>query len=365
MDTVICMSCYHPMKAFTVGTLSSGKRDLHICSLDVDHVERPVGRNRLKEVMFSQQMYVGDVYREFVQIPCGHCVGCRLDYSRQWANRCLLEMQYHQSTLFVTLTYDDLHIRLRTYSVDENGNPAFAATLMKRDLQLFFKRLRKNLGQEVRYFCAGEYGDNTSRPHYHCIIFGLQLDDMKPYKRSEFGFQYYTSEKLQSCWTDVLRDLNGNQISSERTPIGYAVVGDCNFDACAYTARYCLKKAFDRDAEFYSSFNIEPEFTVMSRRPGIGYQYYQDHRDMMYSYDHFSVSTPKGGIELRPPRYFDRLFELDEPETYALVRDERREKAIRAQELRLYNSVMSYPDMLKRDEQIKIDKIKSLKRSVF
>lgn len=52
--------------------------------------------------------------------------------------------------------------------------------LVKSDLQKFFKRLRINrsrLNREntVSYYANGEYGDSTDRPHYHAILFGVDL----------------------------------------------------------------------------------------------------------------------------------------------------------------------------------------------
>lgn len=81
--------------------------------------------------------------------------------TRIWANRIELESYMHAESMFCTLTYSDEHL------------PP-GANLSPRDIGLFLKRLRKSLpGIEVRYFIAGEYGDQTLRPHYHAILFGV------------------------------------------------------------------------------------------------------------------------------------------------------------------------------------------------
>lgn len=302
-------------------------------------------------------------YRDYIQIPCGSCIGCRLDYSRQWADRCLLEMQYHRSSYFVTLTYDDFHTKKSYYCPDDdNGCAVPVPTLDKRDLQLFFKRLRKATGQDIRYFAAGEYGSTTARPHYHCIIFGLELNDLIPYKKSHEGFQYYTSELLSRCWSHFQRDDLNNVIPDSWSPIGFAVAAQCTWETCAYTARYCTKKAFGQGKEFYETFNLEPEFTLMSRCPGIGRQYYEDHKDTLYKFDSFSVSTPKGGKQLRPPRYFDRLYDLEEPDIMSGIKDHRKEVAEGLQKMRLQQTGLSYLELLASDEKNKIASIRSLKR---
>lgn len=203
------MPCYHPLKAFKIGKRENGKDLLKITSYAVDHVEL----DSTGKLVPTHLEYVSDraerVYRDWIQIPCGQCIGCRLDYSRSWADRCLMELQYHESSYFVTLTYDDIHVPVTYYSNNEDGEAVPAMTLRKRDLQLFFKRLRTNTGQQVRMFCAGEYGSESARPHYHCIIFGLKLDDLVPYKKSHEGFQYYNSETVQSCWRSFAFDSFG------------------------------------------------------------------------------------------------------------------------------------------------------------
>lgn len=227
------MSCYHPLLAVSTGQNSNGKRDIKFVSGPTEW-ERYPPSSRLK-------------------IPCGRCIGCRLERSRQWANRCMLELQYHESSYFVTLTYDDEHVPVTYYAEDDLGTARGGFTLRSRDLQLFMKRLRKaHPNDRIRFFACGEYGSTTYRPHYHAIIFGLTLDDLRFYKRSPQNYDYFISDSLAKCWG-----------------LGYAVVGAVTWETCAYTARYIMKKALGDEAEVYEHFNIEPEFVRMSRKPGI------------------------------------------------------------------------------------------------
>jgi hypothetical protein len=168
------VSCFHPMLAVSTGLNSNGKRDIKFVAGPTEWETYPPN-DRLK-------------------IPCGRCVGCRLEKSRQWANRCMLELQYHESSFFVTLTYDDDHVPVTYYSENDDGEARSALTLRFRDLQLFLKRLRKeHYYERLRFFACGEYGSTTYRPHYHAIIFGLTLDDLRPYKRSPQGYDYFIS----------------------------------------------------------------------------------------------------------------------------------------------------------------------------
>ena len=98
-----------------------------------------------------------------VQVPCGQCVGCRLERSRQWAIRCVHEASLHSRNCFITLTYDDAHLP--------------GISLVPRDYVLFMKRLRKMFGAGIRFFHCGEYGSINFRPHHHAIIFNFDFED--------------------------------------------------------------------------------------------------------------------------------------------------------------------------------------------
>ena len=335
------LPCYHPLKAFVLGE-KDGKRLLKVTSYEVDHLERcGEGFACCTHPAYGRP---GDV-TEFIEIPCGKCSGCRLQRSREWANRCMLELEYHKSSYFVTLTYDDGHVPIHYYSDPETGEALPSMSLVKRDFQLFMKRLRKKFGEGIRFFASGEYGSQTFRPHYHAIIFGLVLDDLVPYKRSAQGFQYFNSASLQEVW-----------------PNGFAVVAPVTWETCAYTARYVMKKLTGPEAEFYENFNIVPEFSLMSRKPGIAWQYYEDHPDL-YEHEFINISTEKGGRKFRPPKYYDKLFDLDCPEESARLKAVRQKMAAEAQKAKLQKTTLSYLDQLAVEERNQLARIKSLKRS--
>lgn len=345
---MIFIGCSSPLKAIVLGKTDTGK----------------------KNIIFDLTAYETGFYHSIlipkenrVLIPCGQCVECRIQRSREWANRCMLELQYHDSAYFVTLTYNDAHVPRSYYSDPATGEAMTSVTLYKRDFQLFMKRLRKRFGDDhIRFFMAGEYGSDTFRPHYHAIIFGLHLDDLKHYKKSPQGFSYFTSESLQACWIDsAARFPDDPSYASDGLPLGYVVVAEVTWETCAYTARYVMKKRTGKESEFYDIFNILPEFTLMSRKPGIARQYYEDNPDL-YEKEFINVSTEKGGLKFRPPRYFDKLYDLECPDEMAEIKRIRQKLASEAQKAKLSKTTLS-ADELRAVEHRKFEaRIKTLRR---
>lgn len=224
-----------------------------------------------------------------LSLPCGQCIGCRLERSRQWAIRCMHEAQMHTQNCFITLTYDDAHL------------PS-DRSLHYRDFQLFIKRLRKRyLGRRIRYYMAGEYGENFGRPHWHACIFGLDFDDKKLWKRTSANSLLYRSKELELLW-----------------PFGYSSIGDVTFESAAYVARYIMKKVTGKNAsEHYQEIdpdtgeiiNRTPEFTKMSLKPGIGYEWYKQYTSDVYPHDYVVVR----GKKVKPPKFYDKKYKIDNP----------------------------------------------------
>lgn len=356
------MPCYHPLKAFPIGFTENGKRKLKVTSYDVDYVFQNSPGGSWYSACGSDTPTCFCCVRTPIVIPCGKCIGCRLEYSRQWANRCMLELQYHDSSYFVTLTYNEEHVPRSYYGDFDTGEALPSLSLHKRDFQLFMKRLRKRFSDDkIRFFMCGEYGPETFRPHYHAILFGLHLDDLVPWQRSEQGFQYYISQSLQECWS-VRDPCFGETGVTPLSPLGHILVANVSWETCAYTARYITKKLTGPQSSFYSDFGIEPPFTLMSRKPGIARQYYDDHPDM-YEYEYINVKTETGGRKFRPPKYFDKLYDLDQPEASAALKETRRKMAEQAQKAKLDQTTLSYLELLAVEERTKLDSIKSLDRS--
>ncbi|UDN67761.1 replication initiator protein [robinz microvirus RP_110] len=272
------MPCYCPIKAWYSGDLTeSGKR----------------------EIVFKRER---SKFGHSLDLPCGRCVGCRLERSRQWAVRCMHEKKMHDRSAFVTLTYDEQHV-------------PYGGTLVRRQLQLFMKRLRKKLGRGIRFYACGEYGDEFGRPHYHLLLFNVDFPDGVLCGHGKRGEPLYRSDLLYELW-----------------PYGTNYVGAVTFDSCAYVARYILKKVNGAPASDHYSVlcehgeivDREPEFTVMSRRPGIGSTWFDSYHPEVFAYD--SVIT--NAHEAKPPRFYDIRYELLDRQRMDRLRFARRHKAL-------------------------------------
>lgn len=213
-------------------------------------------------------------------LPCGACIGCRVDRAREWSLRCVHEAQLHRANCFVTLTY-------RPDALPPGGS------LRYRDFQLFMKRLRKRLGVPVRFFVCGEYGEALSRPHYHACLFGVEFPDRRPV--SYLGRPgSYRSALLDHLWGH-----------------GHCHIGELNVRSAAYAARYVLKKVTGRAApEHYRVVDRDgcvvdraPEFARMSLRPGIGAGWVARFSDDVWSGDYVIHE----GRRFSVPKYYDRL----------------------------------------------------------
>lgn len=236
-----------------------------------------------------------------IDIPCGRCMGCRLDRSQQWAVRCMHEAQMHEQNSYLTLTFSDEHLPIN-YSVDP------------RDMQLFMKRLRKSVHPKtIRFFLGAEYGDQYLRPHYHLIIFGHDFSDKIKFKKNKQGQWLYTSSSLEKLW-----------------PYGHATLGDVTFESAAYVARYCTKKVGGEAADTHylrthplHGFicRVRPEFSLMSRMPGIGQSWFDKFKSDLFPSDQCVID----GRVIAVPRFY--LKQLDEKEATAIKR-RRRAKAL-------------------------------------
>lgn len=292
-------------------------------------------------------------------IPCGKCTECRLAYSREWANRCVLESLQHSSNWFITLTYNPVEIptlRLDTGEIYrggiqevQDGKVLVANTLFHDDVQKFLKRLRRTLEYnnepEIRYYMCGEYGSTTQRPHYHIIIFNLSIPDIEFYKLNQLHQPYFTSQWLEKLWGH-----------------GFITLGEVNWDTCAYVARYIMKKVKGPNAkEYYKSIGKTPEYTKMSLKPGIGANYYKLNKEQIYELDKIILPGKKTKI-IQPPKYYDKLYDIDNPEKMQSIKQAREQKARLAQQLKMSKTTNELWTQLKLEHEAKQDAYKKLIR---
>lgn len=237
-----------------------------------------------------------------VKIPCGQCIGCRIDRSKQWAIRCVHEAKFHDKNSYITLTYNDVNL-------------PYDGGLNHRHFQLFMKRLRKKIQpNKVRYYMCGEYGDKNQRPHYHAILFGWQPEDLEFFQKNYQGDVLYKSQELEDIWQK-----------------GFVTVGDVTYQSAAYCARYVMKKITGDKADVEKTyqrvkadtgevFTVSPEYNAMSRRPGLGKKWF-DERYREIIREDFCV-TPDGKKVKVPNTYFKWL-ELEAPYEWERIKEER------------------------------------------
>lgn len=306
-NSVVAVPCYHPVTAWRGRTSGpSGKQRLVWNKADSCGVE--------------------------VQLPCGGCIGCRLQKSRDWAVRMMHEASLHEDNCFVTLTYNE-----------ENLPPG--GSLRKKDYQDFMKRLRRRFDdRRIRFFHCGEYGERLGRPHYHACLFGFDFPDRKPFKGEGEG-RLDTSAILDSVW--------GN---------GFCTVGSVTFDSAAYVARYVMKKVTGpAAADHYARlgpddvlFAIAPEYSTMSRRPGLGTDWLRRFgMGEVYSADEVIVN----GRPAKPPRFYDKKLEEEDGERLKSVVRERLRRS-NLKQVKENNT----PRRLKDRETVKLAQINMLKR---
>lgn len=228
-----------------------------------------------------------------VVVPCGQCDGCKKQYVRKWATRCVNEASCWEDNTFITLTY-------REEELPPNG------TLVPRHLQNFMKYLRNEFGPGIRFYGCGEYGNDLQRPHYHILLFNHDFPD-KDIHTLRNGMKVYTSKKLSEIWDK-----------------GFHEIGEVTYKSASYVARYCMKKIPEKlDQNHY--LDREPEFVRMSRRPGIGAYYYDKYKKDIWAKDGVIVNK----VRQKPPKFYDDQLEKEDPEKLKLIKESRRQ----AQEL--------------------------------
>lgn len=254
-----------------------------------------------------------------LELPCGFCVGCRIDQASDWAARCTHEAQLHKhkdgtpNTAFITLTFSDAGLEDREKNDKNHPN---VHTIQKRDWQLFAKRLREKLGP-FRFLMTGEYGDERLRPHYHALLFGQDFrEDRVTCVDARTGRTFYRSANLAELW-----------------PRGDARIQEMVPETINYVCRYVTKKLRKRDSapQLYERvdgltgevFSVSKEFGLMSRNPGIGADWYKKYRGDVFPSD-FTVIQ---GRKHRVPRFYLNKYQIEEPEEAERIKTKRQAAA--------------------------------------
>lgn len=239
----------------------------------------------LSKVVFDTYLKKEFKILDILSIPCGKCASCLKVRSESFGIRCSCQKMWNQqqdinaSSYFVTLTFSERYLR-------QSGS------ISRRDLQLFFKRLRKRLSVDFKYFACGEYGSSTLRPHYHIV----------------FLFEHYVAldtfkNFLKASWKYGLIDVQDN-ISDK---------------AMFYTARYCDKKLESSlTNKDYIAKGLYPPFICSSRYLGLDYFKV----NMTTILDLGYIQGPDG-VRYFIPSSFIRSLSDDEREAYKMFSREK------------------------------------------
>lgn len=281
------------------------------------------------------------------QLPCGQCIGCRLERSQAWATRCVNHAQLFRNNAFITLTYAPEKL--------------LSPSLRHRDFQLFMKRLRKCVSgssnkiqsdpdlitqiKTISYYMAGEYGEQHRRPHFHACLFNCQFNDKKYWKKTATGSRLYTSETLDQLWGH-----------------GFTSIGEVNHESAAYIARYIIAKKTGPGAwKYYEHLDpetgeitdLKPEYNKMSLRPAIGKQWLENYTADVYPHGTIQVKNKT----LKTPKYYDKKYKKQELKKYEQMKKQR---AIKALQYRNDNT----PSRLATKERVKRAQLNQLLRSI-
>lgn len=275
------MSCFKPLQGYRSKFVNpeSGKRSI-VFNREQGYVDMPV------------------------TVPCGRCIGCRLDYSRQWAVRCMHQAQLSKRNCFITLTYNDENL-------PEHGD------LCKKDFQDFMKRLRYHYSPEkLQYYMCGEYGEKNGRPHYHAILFNIDFPDQSYLGKNKQGDRLYTSQTLSDIWQK-----------------GFVTIGQVTFNSAAYVSRYIMKKQKGKLSHHHYQiidyetgeviYTKQKEYTNSSKRPAIAADWIEKYKDDIYPKDFVTIK----GKKINPPKFYDAWLEKTHEEQYLKIKARRRRQA--------------------------------------
>lgn len=323
---------------------------------------------------FKADKDYSNAQNEQMQVPCGRCYGCRLEQARNWAVRLVHEAQGYpeEQRHFLTLTYAPEHL-------PKSGS------LKKKHFQDFMKRLREHIAPaKIRFFHCGEYGTvclncgkskpvhdregtcsqfspTIGRPHYHAIIFGLDLQENHPKEERRLEFFKITQPAQEKLYT--------NKLIEEKWGKGFCTIGKVTYESCSYVARYIMKKItgdpaeghymkplhIDQDTgEILDGLWLTPEYITMSRRPGIGYDHAKKYLSDIYPYDRVVQLRNGKSYVSRPPKYYDKILEDEDKAMYKQIKKKRKQEA--------QGNIDNQEERLRAREMVKRAQTKNLNR---
>lgn len=326
------MACYKPLIRFYAPD-----------NPDISGRVYTFARFRSERAKNQKLTYEDLIYRKDVMlIPCGQCIGCKIQHRTDWATRIEMEAKTwpKESVWFLTLTYDDQYIPAMCHDTGEiirgmpyiksEGGMKYVQTLWYEDIQLFLKRLRKTQNGQLRYFVAGEYGSKTARPHYHMILFGYYPEKIKPFHKT-VNDGYFQDTRIEKLWKYGMHNMANPETK-----------------AYTYVAGYVTKK-MDGENNNYNKLGMIPPFCQMSRMPGLGEKYYKENQEEIWKRGYIQLGS---GKRAQIPRYFQKQREIENPRAIWEWKRERQQKAINGTKEQMGSTDILFEQYMKNKEAV-------------
>lgn len=304
------MVCFHPQLARLTKRYVDGKTTVKF----VNNRTRLGSDGKVTYVKDPTFLDASGVKREqfykYAYLPCGKCLGCRLDNSKNKAIRAMKHLMMHDGVgYFITLTYDDEKIKFYHGEGDDR-----ATNLHKEDFVLFMKRLREYFPEaKLTYIHSGEYGDKKGRAHHHLILFGLdKFGDERFFtqraRHSRGTYRYATSEILDRLWR-----------------YGNCIISSVSYNTCRYVSSYILKKTLGKAAK--AKLERENEYYTSSK--GIGRSWFEKYYKDVFPSDELVYRDASGKYKsCKPDKYFMSLLEKIDADLYDEVKARRETKML-------------------------------------
>lgn len=242
-----------------------------------------------KPCKFKSQYLFDDRYKS-LNVGCGKCLPCRINYTREWTQRLLHEQMFSSSAYFVTFTYDEENVPF-----SENGN----MSVCKEDVQKFFKRLRKKFpDSNIRYFLRSEYGE-LGRPHYHAAIFNLPVEALAPSK-------FLVNPSKSDLWH--FHDGSNhmvNRVLSDVWKLGFVELDPLLRERAEYITKYFINR---QDVDPL----LTPNFALMSRNGALGAQRIPEIKEKVRYYNLRCLLTDRGTYSKIPRVYRSKIYTDEE-----------------------------------------------------
>lgn len=345
------MSCYHPMVLIkTLNMTDPEQRKI----AEILRMRHKGEGHSTSTFLIPRDLALGEGLKlrdeNAILVPCGHCIGCRLDYARQWAERCIHEADKHENNYFLTLTYDDDHL-----PKNKKDLPAFFGDEISDFMKVLRQYWKRKFNYDgIRFFGCAEYGEHAGQrlinPHLHILLFNCPIPDLQERHPVKVDGVLKWIKQFSDTGEQLLFSPAIHQVWQKK---GSAQIGQVTFESASYVARYIMKKQYGLDAKVYRDLDMAPPYIRMSRRPGIGADWYKENLSEIYQYDKVVVHRGNMSFFQNPGRYCDNLLKDLDPQRFYELKEKRHRGFYDSVDCKVYETVDVASNLLKAEEEKK------------